>query len=114
MATVGVGGAGEVAVGGAVVGEAGSGVTDGTGVNVTTVGVGEIGVKVKVSVMVGVAKVGDGMGEAVGVITIGLPNSLHPRSGAEPINPVMGLGGIGSPLAATYCATPRSIAGELP
>jgi hypothetical protein len=111
---VAVAGAGEVEVGGTIVGEGGGDVTEGNGVAVTTVAVGETGVNVNVSVMVAVAKVGEGMGEAVGVITIGLPNSLHPRSGAEPMNPTMGFGGMGSPLAAINCATPRSIAGELP
>ncbi|HLF73128.1 MAG TPA: hypothetical protein VI524_02190, partial [Anaerolineales bacterium] len=46
------------------------------------------------------------------VMMTGLPNSLHPRSGAAPANPVMGLGGTGSPFAATYCVTPLSMAGE--
>lgn len=114
--TVGDAGAGEVDVdvGGIVVGEGGGGVTDGTDVSVTTVAVGETGVKDGTRVMVGVADVGDGIGEVVGVIMIGLPNSLHPRSGAAPINPVIGLGGMASPLVAISCATPRSIAGELP
>ena len=89
-----------------IVGRAGVGVTGvavGNGVTVTTVGVGGIDVSVKVIVGRGVteiAKVGEGMGEAVGVIMIGLPYSLHPRSGAAPMYPVMGLAGISSPLTA--------------
>jgi len=66
------------------------GVLVGGGVRVTTVAVGEIGVDVNVAEGVSVAEVGDGIGEAVGVITTGLPNSLQPRSGAAPMNPVMG------------------------
>src|SRR5688500_20260417 len=68
-----------------------------------TVGVGTVGE---------IASVGEGIGDAVGVITIGLPNSRQPRSGAVPINPVSGLAGMSSPLAAMYCVTPLSIAGE--
>jgi hypothetical protein len=64
----------------------------GRGVTVTTVAVG--GMTVNVCVITGggtvgeTASVGEGIGEAVGVITIGLPNSRQPRSGAAPINPV--------------------------
>jgi hypothetical protein len=97
---VAVAGAGEVEVEGTIVGEAGGEVTEATGVDVTTVAVGETGVNVNVSVIVGVASVGEGIGEAVGVITIGLPNSLHPRSGAAPMNPDIGFGGMDSPLGA--------------
>jgi len=89
MAVVGDG-KGKVAEGAGTVGEAGAEVFVGTGVKVTTVAVGETGVNVKVGAMVGAAEVGDGMGEAVGVITIGLPNSLQPRSGAAPVNPMIG------------------------
>ena len=80
----------------------------------TTVAVGVTGVKVRVGNKVAVIEVGDGIGEAVGVMTIGLPNSLHPRSGAAPIKPVSGLGGTSSPLGAAYCETPLSIAGDVP
>ncbi len=125
MATVGEGGI-AVAVGGGrvgmgivgvgmdIVGEGGAGVIVGRGVAVITVTAGVIGVNVAVGEDVSVATVGEGMGEAVGVNTIGAPNSLHPRSGAAPTKPVSGLGGTGSPLAVIYCATPRSIAGEVP
>jgi hypothetical protein len=61
----------------------------GSGVNVTIVAVGRMGVKVHVGVARGavgdIASVGEGIGEAVGVITIGLPNSRQPRSGALPM-----------------------------
>jgi hypothetical protein len=67
----------------------------GTGVGDASVGVGETGV----DVMVGV---GEDSGVGVGVMNTGLPNSLHPRSGAAPVNPVSGLDGTGSPFAATY------------
>ena len=116
----GVGGivASEVSVAGAVgvgtVGEAGATVVVGTDVNVSTVSVGGIGVEVSVGASVGVMEVGDGIGDAVGVITMGLPNSLQPRSGAAPMNPVRGEGGTNSPFAAAYCVTPLSIAGEVP
>src|SRR5215211_1364232 len=91
-------------------------VTVGGGATVTTVAVGGIVVNVGVTVGTGTvgetANVGDGMGEAVGVMTIGLPNSRHPRSGAAPMKPVMAPAGINSPLTAVYCVTPLSIAGE--
>ena len=105
---------GAVSVGAGRVGEAGRGVKVGKGVRVTTVAVGVIGVKVRLGNSVGVTEVGSGIGEAVGVIMIGLPNSLHPRSGAAPINPVSGFGGISSPLGAAYCETPLSIVGDVP
>src|SRR4029079_1950567 len=105
---------GTVWVGAATVGDAGKGVRVGKGVKVTTVAVGVIGMKVKVGNTVGVTEVGSGIGEAVGVMMIGLPNSLHPRSGAAPVNPVRGLGGMSSPLGAAYCETPLSMAGEVP
>src|SRR5688500_15234187 len=68
-----------------------------------TVGVGTVGE---------IASVGEGIGDAVGVITIGLPNSRQPKSGAAPIKPVSGLAGMSSPLAAVYCVTPLSTAGD--
>ena len=118
VGTIGDGGirvaVGRGTVGMGTVGEAGAGVRVGRGVAVTTITVGVIGVNVKVGEGVSVTVVGEGMGEAVGVITIGLPNSLQPRSGAAPINTVSGLDGIGSPLTSIYCATPRSMAGEFP
>ncbi len=108
-------GMGIVGVGiGIVVGEGGAGVIVGRGVAVITVTAGVIGVNVVVGEDVSVAIVGEGMGEAVGVTTSGAPNSLQPRSGAAPTNPVSGLVGTGSPLTVIYCATPRSIAGEVP
>src|SRR4026209_1615721 len=58
------------------------------------------------------ADVGEGIGDAVGVSTTGLPHSRQPRSGAAPRNPVIGLGGMSSPFAAINCVTPLSIAGE--
>ena len=89
--TVIVGREGTVAVD-VKVGRFGVGVTCvlvGSGVNVTTVAVGGMGVKVSVSAAGGavgeMASVGEGIGDAVGVITIGLPNSRQPRSGALPI-----------------------------
>ncbi len=125
MATVGEGGIavavgggsvgmGMVGVGMGIVGEGGAGVIVGKGVAVITVTAGVIGVNVAVGEDVSVAIVGEGTAEAVGVTTSGAPNSLHPRSGAAPTNPVSGLVGTGSPLAVIYCATPRSIAGEVP
>ncbi len=117
MAGCGVGvtvGNGAVTVGMGTVGEGGGAVRLGAGVIVTTVAVGMIGANVKVGEGVSVAMVGDGMGEAVGVITIGLPNSLQPRSGAAPINPVSGCAGTASPPTVMYCATPLSMAGEFP
>src|SRR5688500_3571938 len=104
----------EVDVAGATVGEGDGGVFVGGDVKVTTVAVGETGVIVGMEDGVSVAKVGDGMGVAVGVMTIGLPNSLQPKSGAAPMKPVLGTGGIGSPSADTYWATPLSMAGERP
>lgn len=102
-ATVGGAGEVEVAVGTGTVGEGGAAVTVGREVKVGTVAVGETGVTVDVGEGgTGVGSVGEGRGEAVGVITMGLPNSLHPRSGAAPTNPVSGLGGMGSPLTARY------------
>ena len=84
-------------------------------------GVGELGVLVTVSVGAGepvtAVRVGAGvnvstvalgrgvaeeMGVGVGVIKIGAPNSLHPKSGDAPPNPAIGLGGICSPLFAIY------------
>src|SRR5512146_287324 len=52
------------------------------------------------------------VGVGAPVPAIGPPNSLQPRSGAEPVKPVSGLAGTSSPLTVVYCATPRSIAGE--
>ena len=93
-------------------GVAGAGVTvgrlvwDGRGVNVAiAVAVGVTGVRLARGVT-------DGIGEAVGVMNMGLPNSLHPKSGAAPVKPVIGVGGMGSPLFAINCVTPLSIAGE--
>ena len=107
-----------VAVAGATVGEgiADGGITVvvGSGVSVMTVAVGVMGVNESVGAIVAVTEVGEGSGEAVGVITIGLPNSRHPRSGAAPIKPVRGLGGTSSPLAAAYWETPLSMAGDVP
>jgi len=57
--------------------------------------VGVIGVKLATGVI-------DGVMDAVGVMNSGLPNSRHPRSGAAPVNPVMGVGGINSPSFAVY------------
>ena len=109
----------EVEVGGAEVAVAVAGGTVGeTGVEVCVAGSGvaEAGAVVPVAVgdtCVGVTgSVGEGMVVGVGVMKIELPNSLHPRSGDAPVNPVIGLGGIGSPLLAVYCVTPLSMAGE--
>lgn len=74
-----------VTVGGVVVGEPGADVKVGAGVSDSTV-----------VVTVGVS---DEMGVGVGVMNIGDPNSLHPRSGA-PVNPTIGVGGTSSPFAA--------------
>jgi len=89
------------------------------GVTVGVRGVAEaamVGVMVNVGVKVTGVKVGKGVSEligvGVGVMNIGAPNSLHPKSGAAPVKPVIGFGGIGSPLTATYCVTPLSIAGD--
>src|SRR5688572_8695350 len=102
------------------VGEAAATVGDATatvlvGAAVTVTGVAVAGtvadgtiVDVRLGADVSVGKnvpVGAGVDEvtgvAVGVEKIGAPNSLHPRSGAAPVNPVIGLGGTGSPLLAT-------------
>ena len=103
-----------VAVGGLVVGDAIATVFVGGTVGETGVTVGVIGVRVAggvavlIGVMVGVigVKVGKGVKDAirvaVGVKNIGAPNSLQPRSGAAPVYPVIGWGGIGSPSLATY------------
>ena len=121
MATV------EVAVGGGIdveVGEAGVTRVDvivGTGVRVRVAGSDAVGSGVKVKVEEGTGEAGVtpggsvivGRGVGVAVTNAGLPYSLHPRSGAVPRNPVIGYGGTGSPLAAIYCVTPLSIAGEL-
>lgn len=108
------------AVGETGVDVAGGDVGDGccVDVDVTGGGVAETDVAVAVDNDVGdpsvavVKGVFVGTADGVGVIKIGLPNSRHPRSGAAPANPVIGEGGIGSPFDATYCATPRSMAGE--
>ena len=113
-----------VTVGGAVVGDAITAVLVGgtvgePGVTVGVSGVAEAGM-VAVIVSVGVTVTGVNVGRGVseltgvgeGVIKIGAPNSLHPRSGAAPVYPVIGCGGIGSPLTATYWMTPLSMAGE--
>ena len=121
MATV------EVAVGGGKdveVGEAGVtrvGVIVETGVRVRVAGSDAVGNGVKVNVEEGTGEAGVtpggsvivGKGVGVAVTKAGLPYSLHPRSGAAPRNPVSGYNGTGSPLAAIYCVTPLSIAGEL-
>ena len=80
-------------VGGGAVGVPGCGVAVGAAVPVP-VGAGEA------VAVTGSVPVGEGSG--VGVIKMGLPNSLHPRSGAEPVKPVRGVGGTASPLAAAY------------
>ena len=102
-----------VAEGGMVVAVPAAGVVvavaEGAGVTGVTVGdvevgvieVGEAGTVVKVGNGVKEGRgVGEEMGVEVGVMNIGEPNSLHPRSGA-PVNPVSGAGGMGSPLFAT-------------
>lgn len=89
----------------------------GTGVRVAD----EVGKGVNVKVAEGTGEAGitpggsvaEGGGAGVGVMNAGLPNSLHPRSGAAPRNPVIGLNGIGSPFVAVYCEIPLSMAGEL-
>src|SRR5215216_765702 len=117
----------EVAVGGGIdveVGEAGVTrveVIVGTGVRVRVAGSDAVGNGVKVNVGEGTGEAGVtpggnvivGRGVGVGVTNAGLPNSLHPRSGAVPRYPVIGYSGTGSPLAARYCGTPLSMAGEL-
>lgn len=115
-----VGSAGTVIVGIAVgrFGVGGGCVVVGSGVRVTTVTVGGTVVNVCVTVGMGLvgemASVGEAIGDAVGVSTIGLPNSRHPKSGAAPIKPVRGTAGISSPFTAVYCVTPLSIAGDDP
>ena len=93
-------------------------VADGAGVTGVTVGgvvVGEIGVVVDAGLGVSAVVVPRGMEEEMGVgegvIKIGEPSSLQPRSGA-PIKPVIGEGGTASPLFAINWAIPLSIAGE--
>lgn len=81
-----------------VVGEATMAVVVGNGVSVTGVMVG-IGVAEEIRV-------------DTGVVNIGAPTSLQPRSGAAPANTAIGLGGTNSPLLAVYCVTPLSMAGE--
>src|SRR5574342_305383 len=82
----------------------GAGVTGvavaGSGVGEATVGV--TGVSVPVGGGVGEEGVRLAGGVQVGVMNAGVPNSLQPRSGAAPVNPVIGLGGTGSPFAARY------------
>lgn len=81
-------------------------VADGRGVKVAAGDtVGETGVNVA-------AGVKDGVAGAPGMKNAGLPYSRQPRSGAAPVNAVMGVAGTGSPLLVTYCVTPLSIAGE--
>src|SRR3989304_3457421 len=71
----------------------------GTGVRVAAGDTVGKGVKVNVEEGTGEAgvtpggSVAEGGGAAVGVMNAGLPNSLHPRSGAAPRNPVIGLAG---------------------
>src|SRR6266508_3236130 len=86
----------------------------GPGVAVTTMAVWVLSVgSVGRGCTVIVAKsVGGGIGDGVAVMNAGLPNSLHPRSGAGPTKPVIGIGGTFSPFAATNWAMPLSIAGE--
>lgn len=115
----------EVAVAGTVeveVGEAGVTTVDvmvGIGVRVADGDMVGKGVKVNVEEGTGDGSitpggsVAEGGGAGVGVTKAGLPNSLHPRSGAVPRKPVIGLNGTGSPLAARYCETPLSMAGEV-
>ena len=88
-----------VTVGGAVVGDAGATVfvggtvgEMGVGVTVGVMGVAEggiVGVIVSVGVIVTGVSVGRGvselMGVGEGVMKIGAPNSLHPKSGAAPV-----------------------------
>jgi hypothetical protein len=68
----------------------GVGVIGVLGVLVTVTGVGEPGTDVRVGMGVNVSTVAEGrgvsdeMGVGVGVINIGAPNSLHPKSGAAP------------------------------
>src|SRR5688572_27007368 len=104
---VAVGVAGTISVGvmvGVVV-SVGDAVGEGVNVRVAD-GIGEGGTTPGGSVT-------EGRGVGVGVTIAGLPNSLHPRSGAAPRKPVIGLNGTGSPFAAMDCETPLSIAGEL-
>ena len=80
-----------------------------------------VGKGVKVNVAEGTGEAGitpggsvtEGRGVTVGVMIAGLPNSLHPRSGAVPRNPIIGLSGTASPFVAIYWGTPLSMAGEL-
>src|SRR5512134_212405 len=98
------------------------GVSDGiagvgvSGVAVKVSGVGDAAVDVIAGEGEGVigVSVGNGVSEEidVGIVNIGAPTSLQPRSGAAPTYPVIGLGGINSPLVAVYCVTPLSMAGE--
>jgi len=99
-----------VAVGEAVsVGVAEAGIVGGVGVSgveVAGTGVSEPAVDVRVgrgvsdsAVVVG-RGVNEEMGVGVDVGNIGAPNSLHPRSGAMPVNPAIGVGGTSSPLFA--------------
>ena len=86
-----------VAVGGAVVGDAGATVFVGKtvgelGVTLGVMGVAEggiVGVMVSVGVIVTGVSVGRGVSELMGVgdgvMNIGAPNSLHPKSGAAPV-----------------------------
>ena len=74
------------------------------GVFVTVIAVGETtvdvraGSGVKVSAVAVGRGVSDETGVEVGVMKIGDPNSRHPRSGAAPAKPRIGLGGTNSPL----------------
>ena len=114
-----VGNEGAVIVGVAVgrFGVGGTCVVVGSGVRVTTVAVGGAAVNVCVTVGIGtvgeMASVGEAMGVAVGVRTIGLPYSRQPKSGAAPIKPVRGTSGMSSPFTAVYCVIPLSIAGDV-
>ena len=86
-----------VAVGGTVVGEAGAAVSVGgtvgdPGVTVGVMGVAEegiVGVMVNVGIRATGVSVGRGVSELMGVgdgvMNIGAPNSLHPKSGAAPV-----------------------------
>src|SRR5262245_51304238 len=102
------------------VGEAGAAVTVaegttvvGAAVVVVVTGVGDAGVAVTVGDGVNVTGVNvaggviDEINVATGVIKIGAPTSLQPRSGAVPAKTI-GLGGTASPLLVTNWATPLS------
>ncbi len=107
-----VGGTTTTVLVGAAVTVTGVGVAAGTVSDTTIVEVRlGAGVSVGKNVPVG-AGVDEFTGVTVGVENIGAPNSLHPRSGAAPVNPVIGLGGTGSPLPATNWMTPLSMAGD--